>query len=893
MNLIDKISNKLLNLIEKFERGKEIYSILILIFLIIIFMFPAILGKEYILRVDSHKQALPRLIAVSRSLQNGELPLWDSCCFLGARPFYAMYESPIYNILLYPFYLLANHKSEVCLYYELFLLPYILFLLISALGTYFFSRFVIKINKISSLIMALVYTISPHMGISMMSLHNTAVFAYIPWILFACCKFIETKKIIWWVSGVISLALLATGCNTNFTLRAYFITALIIFLAWLFIYRKEKKSLITFGFVIFIYIFSVILASVMWLSIFEGLSWLLNETKFTYNEIISYFTSNVWPGHLITLFIPHYNGLNPGTHAWGNAIGGDHNILFTGGLFISFSIFIGFIFCILNKSKIKDTLYSWIVIGFIIYFLSILVMMGKYTPVYKILCIIFPWFFEIPYPFYYEFAQGWAASLLAGCGIFLLFLSSNEIYTYLFKKKYIIFYILIVTIFCIIPLFEKFHVNLLHDVFYTSPRYQKILEIINKTNRDFFYSWESLLFLKNLKWFILNPLLYFIIFLFLVVLFLIFYKKSDLIKIAIIIGLVFDIYFFGYITFFKNTNTAYIEERTLQEYWTQMRVFTIKQHPFYNVVELVKNISKEDKYRWINVISDRDNMAWITNGRAVFGYDSKPILPEMKNIIDKFMQGYPYELYSHIFPVIFLKNINVKYLIIPDGLIENEIKIKEINGMKVYEIYDHEKLKEKERRGFNFFTLIKSEKNHLVELDEPLPYIFTQNKIKKVNNIGQLDYLINEDLRKFVVINKEIRANFDSNNSLNNNKDEKYIDEFNELQTKNKIKILKRTSNKLELEADIQTPAVLVRNEMFHKGWKVTVNGEKKELLKVNYMMQGVWLDKGKYLIKFSFMPDSFKTGLIISIITIFVLLVLLVFDFFTKKNKKVNAYLQ
>jgi len=373
---------------------------------------------------------------------------------------------------------------------------------------------------------------------------------------------------------------------------------------------------------------------------------------------------------------------------------------------------------------------------------------------------------------------------------------------------------------------------------------------------------------------------------------LIFTMKNKIIKNLIMMGLLFDSIYFGYITYFKNDNIPYVNERNLQDYWTQMRVFTLKDYPFFKVAEKVKNISEENKYRWISAISDRDNMAWITNGRSVFGYDAKPLISEMYNVISSFTQGWPYELYSNYFPVNFLKNINVKYLVVPEGLLDEDgMQIKEIKGMKAYEIYDSDKIKEKEGRGFNFFTLLKNENINILDVEEPLPYIYTQDKVIKLDNNKQLDLLINDDLKKYAVVNKDINNVKLQDLSDLNFQDSGYERSFNELQEKNVIKITKRKVNTLELEAEIARDSLLVRSDMFHDGWSVKVNGVKKELIKTNYMLQGVWLEKGKHTVKFSFFPKSFKNGLIISSVSILILIVLLMsnLNFLKRKISRKN----
>ncbi|MBN2547003.1 MAG: YfhO family protein, partial [Spirochaetes bacterium] len=903
----EKFSSLKLNssgMIQSILNMRNIFYLILLFIIILGFMVPVFFGYEKILHSDSHRQVLPYLTAVSRFVQNGEIPLWDPNCFMGAVPYYTMYESPIYNPLLYPFYLLADHNSPKALYYMLFLMPFTLFLLIAVSGMYLFARYVIKMNKIGSFFTALIYTLAPHIAISSISLHNTAIFAYLPWILFTHCRLMEKMSITRWVLAVFSLSMMATACNTNYTVRIYLVTAGILFFAWLFIYRYNEKGVRRFAFLILSYMCSFILSAVMWSGVLEGLSWLLSSTKFSYEELVNYYTCNVWPGHLITLFIPTFTGLNPGTHAWGRALGGDQNILFAGGLFLSFTFVPLFYLVFLYFKNIKNKLMKqpvdqdilidrdknykrWMLIGLIFYFFTILLMMGKYTPVYKIMCLILPWFFKMPYPFYYRFVQCLSAAILSGMGLTLI-VSYREIHKQFYNKKTIIIYFLVVILLIIYSMLETMPVYLFKEVFYMSTRYSHVVEAFKNTDIAHIPSYQSMAILGQIWWFLLNPFLYFIVFFVLIMIFALVLKKHMFE--LIIIGLLFDVLFFGYITFFKNENCSYIKERNLQEQFTQLRSLTVNDFAYNKVREKVRTIPDIQKYRWTSVISDRDNMAWVTNSRALFGYDAKPMISEMTYLAKKITDGWPLELYYNKFPYFVLNNLNVKYMMVPDGLIDDDgVMIREIDKIKVYELYNDEKLDLMNEEGLIFNSLIKSDKIDMIELDEPLPYAYTQDKMVRLTENEQYNHLVNSDLRLFAMINKDAKAAkellIDSDNMIKSIVNDKKS--FKDLQQKNKIlKIDKQHANSLELEIEVTVPSLLIRTEMYHKGWHVKVDGREADLIKTNYMLQGVFLDKGLHKVEYSFFPDNVKMGLIITVSSLFVLIILLIFDFLIIKKK-------
>ena len=59
------------------------------------------------------------------------------------------------------------------------------------------------------------------------------------------------------------------------------------------------------------------------------------------------------------------------------------------------------------------------------------------------------------------------------------------------------------------------------------------------------------------------------------------------------------------------------------------------------------------------------------------------------------------------------------------------------------------------------------------------------------------------------------------------------------------------------LNADAQTPAVLLLNDKYDPNWQVTVDGKPAKLLRCNFIMRGVFLAPGKHTVEFQFKPDT------------------------------------
>jgi len=81
-----------------------------------------------------------------------------------------------------------------------------------------------------------------------------------------------------------------------------------------------------------------------------------------------------------------------------------------------------------------------------------------------------------------------------------------------------------------------------------------------------------------------------------------------------------------------------------------------------------------------------------------------------------------------------------------------------------------------------------------------------------------------------------------------------------------------------------QGKSLFVLEDTYDSGWKVKVNGEKTEIIKVNGFQRGVVLPKeGTFEIEFYFVPTTFYGGIIISAAGIFIILVCCLYEH--KKN--------
>jgi Bacterial membrane protein YfhO len=81
--------------------------------------------------------------------------------------------------------------------------------------------------------------------------------------------------------------------------------------------------------------------------------------------------------------------------------------------------------------------------------------------------------------------------------------------------------------------------------------------------------------------------------------------------------------------------------------------------------------------------------------------------------------------------------------------------------------------------------------------------------------------------------------------------------------------------NRIKVQAHADAPAVLVLSENYYPGWRVEVDGESAELLRVNYALRGVVIPAGDHQVSFVYRPWSIMGGLLLSLVTLAALVIL------------------
>lgn len=90
--------------------------------------------------------------------------------------------------------------------------------------------------------------------------------------------------------------------------------------------------------------------------------------------------------------------------------------------------------------------------------------------------------------------------------------------------------------------------------------------------------------------------------------------------------------------------------------------------------------------------------------------------------------------------------------------------------------------------------------------------------------------------------------------------------------------ILEYLPNSVTIKATLVEDGYLVLGDTFYPGWNAYVDGKKSRVLKTNYILRSVFLEKGEHMVKFVYEPKSFTVGMIITLISIVILIPVSVF---------------
>ncbi|MBI4765848.1 MAG: YfhO family protein [Deltaproteobacteria bacterium] len=84
-----------------------------------------------------------------------------------------------------------------------------------------------------------------------------------------------------------------------------------------------------------------------------------------------------------------------------------------------------------------------------------------------------------------------------------------------------------------------------------------------------------------------------------------------------------------------------------------------------------------------------------------------------------------------------------------------------------------------------------------------------------------------------------------------------------------RVRIIKRRLNQMDIEASGTGPRILFLSETYYPGWKVRVDGEEGKIYRANHAFRAIALGPGHHTIRLFYDPFSLKIGLAITLLTL------------------------
>jgi hypothetical protein len=79
------------------------------------------------------------------------------------------------------------------------------------------------------------------------------------------------------------------------------------------------------------------------------------------------------------------------------------------------------------------------------------------------------------------------------------------------------------------------------------------------------------------------------------------------------------------------------------------------------------------------------------------------------------------------------------------------------------------------------------------------------------------------------------------------------------------VRVVRRESDRVELEATLDRPGIVVLSDVYYPGWTLTIDSQPAPIYRANLMMRGSAVSAGRHTLLYRFRPGSFRLGLVVS----------------------------
>jgi hypothetical protein len=104
------------------------------------------------------------------------------------------------------------------------------------------------------------------------------------------------------------------------------------------------------------------------------------------------------------------------------------------------------------------------------------------------------------------------------------------------------------------------------------------------------------------------------------------------------------------------------------------------------------------------------------------------------------------------------------------------------------------------------------------------------------------------------------------------------------------VRILEYGNHRVNIQASVDSPGILVLADSFYPGWNVYVNGRQEKIYRANLFFRGVRLSAGTHTVQFRYEPRSFAIGRAVSIITLLFIVAISILLYLRKHRQNFTA---
>jgi len=101
-----------------------------------------------------------------------------------------------------------------------------------------------------------------------------------------------------------------------------------------------------------------------------------------------------------------------------------------------------------------------------------------------------------------------------------------------------------------------------------------------------------------------------------------------------------------------------------------------------------------------------------------------------------------------------------------------------------------------------------------------------------------------------------------------------------------KIEALDYQPNRVKFQVDASGNGLLFISDNFYPGWKAEIDGQETKIYRANYTFRSIFIPQGKHQVLFYYRPESFKWGLLLSLLSLGVIIIVAVTAFNDEKRR-------